>query len=72
MAKVSREEMSYQRRKISIRHAKLCCRIKTKEGTISSMWVISQEDPIVEINHFKENKPKWLVLKNNHFAFDRE
>ena len=63
MVEIIMEEMSYQRRKGSIRHAKLCYRTKTKEGTISSMWIISQEDPAVEINHFEGNGPEWLVLK---------
>ena len=55
MAEVSREEMSYQRRKRSIRRAKLCYRTTTKEGTISSIRIISQEDSTVEINHFEGN-----------------
>ena len=37
MVEINREEMSYQRRKRSIRHAKVDYRTNAKEGTVPSM-----------------------------------
>ena len=42
-----------------------------REERLLLMQLISQENPTTEINRFKGNEPKWLVLEGTPFAFGR-
>ena len=41
------------KRKMLVCRVQLCYRTNTKEGTASSTWITSQDNPAVEIIHFK-------------------
>ena len=41
------------KRKRLVCRVQLCYKTNTKKGTTSSMWIISKENPAVEIIHFK-------------------
>ena len=41
------------------------------EERLSLTLLISQENPVTEINRFKGNRPEWLVLEETPFVFGR-
>ena len=41
------------------------------EKRLSLTQLISQENPVTEINRFKGNRPEWLVLEGTPFVFGR-
>ena len=36
---------------------------RPRREPFSSMWIISQENPVVKINHFEGSRPEWLMPK---------
>jgi len=63
MAEVNEEEMSYQEKKDQSVMPSYVARPRSRREPFFSMWIISQEDLTVEINHFEGNEPEWLMPK---------